>query len=139
MPIKYKEFIWPSPALAGFGLVFSAVIGLATGYAVSTASGIAVATFGLAITSFLIIKSIVKVTVTDSVKVGHYLLPLKLIDSAAIIDHNQFRKVYSPNDLAFGARTGINYIQIEISEGRDPYARWFIGTKKPNKFLASLN
>jgi len=136
--VKYREILLPSPAIAGFGLICSIVLGIAAGYATSMTIGISLANFGLTLTCFLLVKFIRRITVSDSLQVGNYSLPIKLIQNVKAINHDEFRLSVTPQDLVLGARTGISYLQFEINGEHEPFKRWFVGTRKPKEFLASL-
>lgn len=100
--------------------------------------GIGLANFGLTLTCFLLVKSIRRITVSDSLQVGNYSLPINLIENVKAMNHNEFRLCVTPQDLVLGARTGISYLQFEINGEHEPFKRWFVGTRKPKEFLASL-
>lgn len=130
--------MFPSPAVLSFGAIFSTVLGVAAGYAFRLSLGVILASFGIALTLILFIKSIKRISVTDCVKVGNYSLPINLIRSVKAVSHNEFRMSVTPQDLVLGARSGIDYLQFDIDSQHEPFKRWFVGTRKPNEFLATL-
>lgn len=141
--IRYRERIFPTASLLGFGLVGTFVLGVASGYAISTSVGVIISGCLLLITIIGYASRIFTIEVTENLKVGAYLLPLKLISAAKVFTGEagriEFRATLKSTDLVIGTASAANYLRIEISDPADPFQVWFIPTRKPEQLLAAIN
>lgn len=141
--IRYRELVFPSASLLGFGLVGTFVLGVASGYAISTFVGVIVSICLLLITVFGYTSRIFRIQVTDALKVGAYSLPLSIISNPKVLTGEagriEFRATLKSTDLVIGAGNASNYLRIEIADPADPFQVWFIPTRKPKQFLAAIN
>lgn len=139
MQTPYREILLPSPALFGFGVVISTVLGVAISYALSPVAGASIGIFLLLFTVVSMINSIKIIKVTDQLIIGKYRLPINLISSKSVLTHEQFRGQFKSNQLVLGSNSAANYLKIEIADQDDPYQIWYVATKQPNKLLAAIS
>ncbi len=136
--LKYRELLLPAPAIVGFGLVVTAVLGVAVSYAVSAILGAALAAtlFLLTLIGATATAKIIKVS--DQLQVGRYQLPLGLIANASVLTHAEFRTQFKTTQLVLGSNSAHSYLKLEISDLADPYQVWYVATRRPVEFLAAL-
>ncbi len=138
MKLKYREFLFPAPAIVGFGLVITAVLGVAVSYAVSAILGAALAATAFLVTALGAIVNSHIIKVTDQIEIGKYRLPLNLIATVSVLTHAEFRTEFKATQLVIGSNSAHSYLKLEISDPADPYHVWYVATRRPIEFLAAV-
>ena len=139
MKLKYREILWPAPAIVGFGLVITGVLGGAVSYAISPGTGAAVAAFILLITGVAVVLTTKIIKVSDILRIGGYSLELNSIAKTEVLSQQEFRKQQKTTELVIGTGSAKNYLKIFIADAADPYQVWYVATRRPEQFLAALN
>lgn len=139
MELKYREILWPAPAILGFGLVITGVLGGAVSYAISPSTGAAVAAFILLITGVAVVSATKIIKVSDKLKIGGYSLELNDIAKSEVLSQPEFREQQKTTELVIGTSSAKNYLKIFIADPADPYQVWYVATTRPEQFLAALN
>lgn len=139
MELKYREILWPAPAILGFGLVITGVLGGAVSYAISPSTGAAVAVFILLITGIAVVSATKIIKVSTNLKIGGYSLELISIAKIEVLSQQEFRKQQKATELVIGTSSAKNYLKIFIADPADPYQVWYIATRRPEQFLTVLS
>lgn len=129
----------PSAAILGFGLITALVLGIAVGYAITPAAGIAAFTFIFGISTFFFFSQTKVIKVEQNLRVGKYQLPRTAIANLKIISHAEFRTELKTTNLVLGTNSAANYLRIELNDTADPYQIWYIATRRPAKLMQALN
>jgi hypothetical protein len=136
--LKYREILLPAPAIVGFGLVVTTVLGVAVSYAISAVLGAALAAALFLITAVGTILNTRIIKVSDQIEIGKYRLPLHLIAEASVLTPAQFRTEFKSTQLVLGSNSAHSYLKLEISDPADPYRFWYVATRRPIEFLAAV-
>lgn len=139
MELKYREILWPAPAIIGFGLVTTGVLGGAVSYAINSSTGAAVAAFVLLITGVAVASATKIIKVSTILKIGGYSLELNDIAKSEVLSHQEFRKQQKTTELLIGTSSAKNFLKVVIADPADPYQVWYIATRRPEQFLTALN
>lgn len=139
MELKYREILWPAPAIIGFGLVITGVLGGAVSYAINPSTGAAVAAFILLITGVAVVSATKIIKVSTNLKIGGYSLDLNSIAKTEMLSQQEFRKQQKTTELVIGTSSAKNYLKIFIADPADPYQVWYIATRRPEQFLTALS
>ena len=139
MKLKYREFLFPAPAIVGFGLVVTAVLGVAVSYAVSVILGASLAAALFLVTTIGAFINARIIKVSDQIEIGKYQLPVNLIANASVLTHAEFRTEFKTTQLVIGSNSAHSYLKLEISDPADPYRVWYVATRRPTQFLAAVS
>lgn len=129
----------PSAAILGFGLITALVLGIAVGYAITPAAGIAALSFVFGCTVFYFFSQTKVIEVEQNLRVGKYQLPRTAIANLKILSHAEFRTELKTTNLVLGTNSAANYLRIELNDTADPYQIWYVATSRPAKLMQALN
>ena len=140
--VEFKERVFPSFTLIGFGLLITAVLSVAAAYAINFTTGIVLAVFFSAVTIASFFRLGHSIELNDNLSVGKYSLALSCIGDASAFSGLEalevYRKELKTTDLYLSVPGVTNFVRIKLDDNRDPYQVWFIASRKPELLARKL-
>jgi hypothetical protein len=140
----YSERLWPGPVvwIVAFGSI--AVLALAYGSSLGSTSGWLVAIGGGVIATILIVRSAVRVTVTDErLRAGRAGIEWEFTGRVLPLDADQARTARGPDGdpsafMLLRAGVGPGAVVIEVTDPDDPHRTWLVASRHAERLARAI-
>lgn len=139
----YRETLSPPWTLWLFGLVMTATLGIAYGYAISTPWGVLTFLVAQAVVSWGLVVTAPRVRVDEAVlRAGRARLPRRYVGRVRVCDADAVRRLQGVDADARAYLCLRSWVKravvVEVDDPEDPHPYWLVSSRHPERLLDAL-